>query len=127
MIEYSLTDNSYRFGKLVLDQNFYSSWYQSINYLRRRIVVLLQVSFLYPCFRQRVTYLYVFQADVSCILQVTTLYLLVLFTSNNGARIISIEICSHFISFRTEVIHVSSYPVESHCPPLIPQKIIPLE
>ena len=22
MIEYSLTDNSYRFGKLVLDQNF---------------------------------------------------------------------------------------------------------
>ena len=23
MIEYSLTDNSYRFGKLVLDQNFY--------------------------------------------------------------------------------------------------------
>ena len=34
------------------------------------------------------------------------LYLLVLFTSNNGARIISIEICSHFISFRTEVIHV---------------------
>ena len=33
-----------------------------------------------------------------CILQVTTLYLLVLFTSNNGARIISIEICSHFIS-----------------------------
>ena len=32
MIEYSLTDNSYRFGKLVLDQNFYSSWYQSINY-----------------------------------------------------------------------------------------------
>ena len=25
MIEYSLTDNSYRFGKLVLDQNFYIS------------------------------------------------------------------------------------------------------
>lgn len=105
MIEYSLTDNSYRFGKLVLDQNFYSSWYQSINYLRRRIVVLSRVSFCIHALGN-VTYLYVFQADVSCILQVTTLYLLVLFTSNNGARIISIEICSHFISFRTEVIHV---------------------